>query len=334
MISVGIIANPASGQDIRRLTTQASVFGNDEKVRIVRRLLAGLAATGVERVWLMPDSYGIGPRALDGLRLDLDVRLLDMPVEFTQDDSTRAAAAMGAAGVRCLVTLGGDGTNRAVAKGCGATPLLPVSTGTNNVFPILIEATIGGIAAGLVATGRAGDAVVPSPRIEIVRGVEPPAPDAPLDNLALVDAAAIDEWFIGARAILDLRRVTHLVLARAEPGAVGMSSIGAHLLDTPLPVGQGLFLRLGATGQAVTAPVAPGLIDTVHVAEQRRLTGAEAVALRRDSAWVLAMDGERDLEVPPGETVWLRVTARGPRVIDPRRAIGLAAAAGVFVGPV
>jgi hypothetical protein len=301
-------------------------------VRIVRRLLAGLAATGVEQAWLMPDSYGIGPRALDGLRLDLDIRMLDMPVEFTQDDSTRAAAAMVAAGVRCLVTLGGDGTNRAVAKGCGTTPLLPVSTGTNNVFPVLIEATIGGIAAGLVATGRAGDAILPTPRIEIVRGAQPAA-DAPLDDLALVDAAAIDEWFIGARAILDLRRVTHLVLARAEPGAVGMSSIGAHLLDAPLPVGQGLFLRLGTTGQAVTAPVAPGLIDTVWVAERRCLAGGEAVALRRDTAWVLAMDGERDLEVPPGETIWLRVTDRGPRVIDPRRAIGLAAAAGVFVGP-
>ena len=38
-------------------------------------------------------------------------------------------------GVKCIITLGGDGTNRAVAKGCGDTPIIPVSSGTNNVFP-------------------------------------------------------------------------------------------------------------------------------------------------------------------------------------------------------
>ena len=32
-------------------------------------------------------------------------------------------------------------------------PLLPVSTGTNDVFPVVREATIAGLAAGLVATG-------------------------------------------------------------------------------------------------------------------------------------------------------------------------------------
>ena len=37
--------------------------------------------------------------------------------------------------VSCIVTLGGDGTNRVVAKGCGSVPILPISTGTNNVFP-------------------------------------------------------------------------------------------------------------------------------------------------------------------------------------------------------
>lgn len=40
-------------------------------------------------------------------------------------------------GARCIVTLGGDGTNRAVAKESGAIPLVPISTGTNNVFPFM-----------------------------------------------------------------------------------------------------------------------------------------------------------------------------------------------------
>ena len=151
MATVGIIANPAAGKDIRRLVAHASVFDNNEKVNIVRRVLLGLEATGVERVLLMPDYFDIGGRALHGLHLSLQVDFIDMPTEHNDADSAQAAARLHEMGVGCIVTLGGDGTNRAVAKGCGAIPLVPISTGTNNVFPTMIEGTIAGLAAGLVA---------------------------------------------------------------------------------------------------------------------------------------------------------------------------------------
>jgi len=62
---VGIIANPASGKDIRRLVAHGSVFDNIEKVNIVRRILLGLEAAGVDKVLYMPDYFGIVPRALE-----------------------------------------------------------------------------------------------------------------------------------------------------------------------------------------------------------------------------------------------------------------------------
>src|SRR5262245_10710556 len=169
MTLVGIIANPASGRDIRRLVAHGSVFDNDEKVNIVRRVLQGLAAVGVERVWIMPDDFGIGLKALDGLRLGLDASLLAMPVTFSEADSRRAAALMVDAGAGCIVTLGGDGTNRVVARASGDVPLMPISTGTNNVFPTMIEGTIAGLAAGLVARGLADRAVRTAPRLDIVQ---------------------------------------------------------------------------------------------------------------------------------------------------------------------
>src|SRR5262245_34360276 len=104
MTTVGIIANPASGKDIRRLVAHGSVFDNEEKVSIVRRVLLGLEAVGVERVWLMPDSFGIGLKALDPLKLRLESALLPMRPTFSQQDSYRAANLMVEAGVRCLVT--------------------------------------------------------------------------------------------------------------------------------------------------------------------------------------------------------------------------------------
>lgn len=59
MDAVGIIANPASGKDIRRLVAYGTVFDNQEKVNIVRRVLLGLAAVGIKQVVFMPDYFGM-----------------------------------------------------------------------------------------------------------------------------------------------------------------------------------------------------------------------------------------------------------------------------------
>ena len=121
MSFVGIIANPASGKDIRRLVAHATVVNNQEKVSIVRRLLLSLFAAGVDRVEIMPDHFGIGVRALHGLcnhpEIVAATSLIRMELEATADDSLRAAQYLRDAGAGCIVSLGGDGTCRIVAKG-------------------------------------------------------------------------------------------------------------------------------------------------------------------------------------------------------------------------
>ena len=54
MTRVGIIVNPASGHDIRRLISAATVVDNSEKGAMTVRLLSGLGATGVDEVLMMP----------------------------------------------------------------------------------------------------------------------------------------------------------------------------------------------------------------------------------------------------------------------------------------
>ncbi|MBI1876901.1 MAG: NAD(+)/NADH kinase [Chloroflexi bacterium] len=326
MITVGIIANPASGKDIRRLVAHGSVFDNDEKVSIVRRVLLGLEAVGVERVWIMPDSFGIGFKALDPLKLKLDVSILPMPRTFSQEDSRRAARLMAEGGATCLVTLGGDGTNRLVAKGCGDVPLMPISTGTNNVFPHMIEGTIAGLAAGLVASGLVGEAVFHAPQIEVIH-------EGDVSDIALVDAAVYAERFIASRAIWDASKIREVVLTRAEPGNIGLSSIGGHLPGGKHPAGQGLYLRMGTgvNGRRVLAPIAPGLIRPVNLAEHRLLAPGDEVTISHAEPCVLALDGERELELRPGSSLRLRFNATGPRVVDAHRAIAVAARVGVFV---
>lgn len=336
--SVGIIANPASGRDIRRLVAHGAVFNNDEKVNIVRRVLLGLEAVGVGRVFFMPDSFSIGPKALDGLQTELDVTILPMIKLFSQRDSTQAAELMAAEGVGCIVTLGGDGTNRAVAKGCGEVPLMPISTGTNNVFPTMLEGTIAGIAAGLVTCGLADEAVQRAPRLDIFCEKANESDQerdlnntATPDDIALVDVAVYDERFVAARAIWDASKIKELVLTRVEPGSIGLSSIGAHTPDRVHSPEQALYLRLGSDGQSVLAPIAPGLLNEVSVEESRPLAPGETVTLKHWQPCVLALDGEREIELRQGMTARLQFNLNGPRVIDARKAIDIAARAGVFI---
>jgi hypothetical protein len=234
------------------------------------------------------------------------------------------------AGVTCLITLGGDGTNRVVAKGCGDVPLMPISTGTNNVFPFMIEATIAGLAAGLVAGGHADGALRRAPRIEVLD-----TQDAMID-LALVDAVVYAERFIAARAVWDGAKIRDLLLARAEPGNIGLSSIGSHLLGGDYPPGRGVLLHTTSEDQpgvTVQAPIAPGLMRPVRIASHRLVAPGEVITLCHDTPCVLALDGEREIEMPPGSPLRLRLSMAGPQVIDARKAIEIAARAGLFCIP-
>jgi predicted polyphosphate/ATP-dependent NAD kinase len=306
--TVGLIANPAAGRDIRRLTARASVVPNHEKASIVRRVLHGLAAAGVDTVVYLADNAGIVAAAVDGGRPPLAMDALDLRAHGWASDSTEAARRLAAAGVGAIVTLGGDGTNRAVAAACGDVPLVAISTGTNNVFPTMVDGTVAGLAAGLVATGTvAADRVT-----RRVKRVDVQA--AGTADFALIDAAACTDPFVGTRAIWDAGRVRALVLTRAEPWSVGLSAIGGGLrpLGPDEPVG--LYVELG-DGPEVVAAVAPGLVVRVPVRRWRLLELDEPVAFAA-GARTVALDGERELAPDGGATA--AVTRNGPRLVDIR----------------
>ena len=326
MASVGIIANPAAGKDIRRLVAQGRFVPNQEKVNTLKRILAGLDAAGVDGVVMMPDAAMLGKGALDGARFALEVEFVDMPVFNAERDTVRAARAMAAIGVGCLITLGGDGTNRAVAKGCGDVPLVPLSTGTNNVFPVMAEGTLAGLAAGVVARGLVAlqDAATPSKRLEVYI-------DGELQDIALVDVAVSKERFVGARAIWDMDTVHELYLARAEPASIGLSAIGAQLMPVGVNDDKGLRIRLGAGGARVVAPVAPGMVIPVNIARwcEMRIGDSAPIELR---PCTVALDGERAFSLTPNQQAHVALSDRGPRVVSIDAALRAAALNGVFRG--
>jgi len=124
---VGVVANPLSGRDIRRLVTQASVFPTAEKASMIQRMLTAFQAVGVDRVLLSIDLGGIsaavlraiGQRRSQGAALP-EVEFLDgQPIRQTAQDTVDAVRRMVDAGARVVVCLGGDGTARVAATAIG-----------------------------------------------------------------------------------------------------------------------------------------------------------------------------------------------------------------------
>ena len=275
----------------------------------------------------MPDYYFLGQRALDGIgreRIRAKVSIMDMPVTYTHEDSTLAAELMGKLGVGCIVTLGGDGTNRDVAKSNRTIPLVPVSTGTNNVFPVMVESTSAGIAAGIIAQKLVDDkdTIRTHKRLVIIKnGIE--------IDMALIDAVVLDQLFIGSRAIWRLSEVKEIICTRAEPNNIGMTCIGGNLHPLELDDEHGLHLKLGRGNLKVKATILPGLVTEVGVKELKTLEPGEEVEVRHKPS-VIALDGEREITVTSADRVKIRLQRDGPSVVDIERTIKEAVTKGFF----
>jgi predicted polyphosphate/ATP-dependent NAD kinase len=336
VVTVGIVANPASGRDVRRLTTGASVFDNAEKGSMVHRLLAGLGAAGVDRALLMPAGDGL----LDSLRRHLrgrtgrlarqrlpELEILDLPLRGDARDTAAAVAEMCRQGASALVVLGGDGTARIVAEHCGDVPISALSTGTNNAFPEMREATVVGLAVGMLAAGRLDGAACTRTHKTLAVTV-----DGEATASALVDVAAVSDPFIGARALWRPEAITDVVVAFADPGVVGLAGLAGQVAPVARDAPYGLHLRLAEPSRAdrvVTAALGPGLVVAVGVAAVARLQPGDEVSFDPAHASV-ALDGERELEVHPAQCVAVRLGAANLRTVDVDAVMREAAARGLL----
>ena len=318
MYSVGIIANPAASKDIRRLVSQGRVIPDWEKVNIVRRALLGIQSTGISDVVVMPDSAGLCIRASDDPQINLRIHTLDMPSYYVEGDTTRAAEIMQSQEVGCLVTLGGDGTNRAVAKGSCTIPIVPISTGTNNVFPSMIEGTLAGIAAGLVSAGQ----VCLSEISTISKAIHIYVDDFPRD-ISLIDVAFSRERFIGTKAIWDLSTLYEVFLTRSEPCSIGLSSIGARLKPISNDDEKGLRyvlshennLEVITNDLKIKAPIAPGMVSDVYISNWEIIPMDQPIDLPK-KYYTVALDGERSFSVSESEKITICLRRDGPPIVD------------------
>ena len=330
MASIGIIANPASGKDIRRLVSHATVIDNNEKINIVERIILGAQALGVKKVFIMPDSYNMGYRVEDKLNscneLKCEINVVNMIRFDGMEDTVKAADYMeNNEEIKCIVTLGGDGTNRAVAKKLKNTPIITISTGTNNVYPIMLEGTIAGMAAAAVASGRFDNNkfITKDKRIEIYK-------DDKLIDIALIDAVISRDIFIGSKAIWDMNSIDKIIVTRGHPASIGFSSlVGCKKIIYPED-NFGACVDINLNDGIIKAPIAAGVVEEISVGELKILALDEGYEFTADNRGTIALDGEREVEFSKGQKFIFKIRRTGPYHVDVIKALETAQLNGFF----
>jgi hypothetical protein len=330
-VRIAILVNPMSGRDVRRLAAHATNMTHEAKRDVVARVAAGAVACGATDLYITREPFRIATAALEYIGLDASVHVLAPPVRNTAEDTEEAVNAFLGAGCDTIVSLGGDGTNRAIVRALGSRAarirLIPLSTGTNNVFPVLAEPTIAGMVAALHARGALTGAGL-ARRCKVLHVTGTDRFGVPVHDVGLIDAVLLRGDHVGNFLPFDPDRIERLLLTRAEPDAIGMSQIGGFLEPLDATTDESLLVEMGE-GRRFLAPLSPGLFREVSVRDVRRIPLGEAVIYSGDG--VLALDGDRDHRIRTGQSLSVTVRRDGPWILDLRRAMHWAVSQSIMV---
>lgn len=203
--------------------------------------------------------------------------------------------------------------------------MLPISTGTNNVFPFMVDPTVAGTAAGLVASGELVIEEVSKQakviHVDLPNGVK---------DLALVDVVLVDDRLTGSRAVVKPDSVKQVLAAIADPASIGLASIAGRSNPVYFNDESAVSVICDPTAkQGVFAPIMPGSVSDVGITDIRKVELGETIEL--DGPGALAFDGERDFVMGENEVARATVLRNGPKVINPIFAIQTAASNKVFL---
>jgi len=318
---VGIVANPVSASDIRRIVSNASTLQVTDRANIILRVLSALRSCGVKDVLMMPEKSGIRrhiSRAYErAVNLNEDIfpelHVVRQDITSTVRDTLLATAAMREAGCKIIIVLGGDGTHRAVVSQCGDIPIAGISTGTNNAFPEHREPTITGLAVGLAAMGRIPDSVAfaGNKRLDVTIGED-------VKDIAIVDVAVVTERFVGAKAIWKPENFRELFVTFSDPEVIGMSAIAGLLESVTRLDRHGLMVKLAPPHEAKTrlnVPFAPGIIGAIGINGVERMSVDTPYKLDFP-AGTIALDGERELAFDQSDDVTIMLVNDAFRTVN------------------
>ena len=306
--SVGIIVNPNSGKDIRRLVSNAFVVPQQYKSNELLKVYEGLMNEGVRKVFIMPDFSDVSRRARETYSNKIDTVILETKRLDEESTTIESAKKMDSLGLECVIIFGGDGTSRLVSNYLKNIPILAISTGTNNLFPENIDGTVAGIAVGkFVNSDNKKSFINKTKKIDIFFG------EQYMDS-ALVDIAVTNIPYIGARAVWSMEPVSEIFINKVKPTGIGFSSIGFRLVKN-LKSEESIYIKISKNKNnskiKFQSPIAPGKIEEIFIDNWKLFKKSEIIKIQTNKG-TLALDGERRLEFSGKNKANIRINNNGP----------------------
>ena len=305
---------------------------HEAKRDIVARIAAGADSVGVNEIYIVDEPFRIASMALDWMPLKAKVVTLEIELHHDTTDTERAVRAFVGEGVEVIVSLGGDGTNRIIARSAPQLELIPLSTGTNNVFPSMVEPTTAGVVAALAAMGRFSD--------DATRGIRNRAKvlhtafSDGINDIALIDAVQLRDDFVGNLLPYDEAKLKKILLTRALPDRVGMSPVGGLISVVEEKDDFGLLVEVSEMEDSevfIRVPLSPGFFKDVAISRSQRVDLGEKVTFEGEG--ILALDGDREHKLGNQRSVAATIRRDGPWVYDVGAAMRYAVAEGMMLRP-
>ena len=305
---------------------------HEAKRDIVARIAAGADSVGVNEIYIVDEPFRIASMALDWMPLKAKVVTLEIELHHDATDTERAVRAFVGEGVEVIVSLGGDGTNRIIARSAPQLELIPLSTGTNNVFPLMVEPTTAGVVAALAAMGRFSD--------DATRGIRNRAKvlhtafSDGINDIALIDAVQLRDDFVGNLLPYDEAKLKKILLTRALPDRVGMSPVGGLISVVEEKDDFGLLVEVSEMEDSevfIRVPLSPGFFKDVAISRSQRVDLGEKVTFEGEG--ILALDGDREHKLGNKRSVAATIRRDGPWVYDVGAAMRYAVAEGMMLRP-
>ncbi|MEC8833180.1 MAG: NAD(+)/NADH kinase [Pseudomonadota bacterium] len=332
MSAIAICVNPMSGRDVRRLAARATNMTHEAKRDIVARIAAGADSIGVNEIYIVDEPFRIASMALDWMPLKAKVISLGIELRHDASDTERAVRAFVGEGVEVIVSLGGDGTNRIIARSAPQLDLIALSTGTNNVFPSMVEPTTAGMVAALAAMGRFPEesAFRIRTRAKVLHTVFSDG----ISDIALIDAVQLRDDHVGNLLPYDEAKIMRMLLTRALPDTVGMSPVGGLISVVEEKDDCGLLVEIGEKRDSdmhIKVPLSPGFFKEVAISSSQRVDLGESVTFEGEG--ILALDGDREHKLANNRSVSATIRRDGPWVYDVGAAMRYAVAEGMMLRP-
>jgi hypothetical protein len=149
-------------------------------------------------------------------------------------------------------------------------------------------------------------------------------------DLALVDVTLVAAQFVGSRAVWEADVLRQVFVTRAQPSSIGLSTVIGMLHPIGPDDAFGAATSIEPNGRQVLAPIAPGRIASVGIGELVVLSPEIPQPVLGERPAVLALDGEREIALRPGDRADVTLQLEGPWIVDVERTLRLAVEDGVF----